>query len=263
MERNLNTSITLVFGHEGGYVNHPKDPGGPTKYGITQRTLKAWRGKPVSIADVKALTLDEASRILKAQYWGPVRGDALPSGLDHAMFDFAVNSGPAQAAKILQRILGVAADGVIGARTLQAVAAKNIASLLDTLKAERMVFLKSLKNWKTFGDGWGKRVKRVTQEAKTLAAQKKPVCATALCGLEQANPSDIKVMATDQGKSIAGAGIGAIGIAATQLADTLAPHTEAPFIKYAFMALTMVGVGIGAYIAIRSIMSGKAAETAT
>jgi lysozyme family protein len=100
MRGNLENCVKLTFGDEGGYVNNPNDPGGPTKYGITLKTLAAYRRQSkVTAADVKALSLAEAAAILDSQYWRKVWGDELPRGVDYAMFDFAVNSGPAQAVK--------------------------------------------------------------------------------------------------------------------------------------------------------------------
>jgi hypothetical protein len=107
-------SLAHVLKHEGGYVNHPADPGGATNLGITAATLARARGHPVSAADVAALTRAEAAAIYRRFFWNSARGDDLPAGLDHAVFDLAVNSGPGRAARLLQRVLAVAEDGVIG-----------------------------------------------------------------------------------------------------------------------------------------------------
>jgi len=144
---------------EGGYVNHPRDPGGATNRGITQRTYDAWRrmhGRPPR--NVRGITKEEAEKIIEFQYLNVVRCDALPSGLDYAMADYAVNSGPAHAARELQRVLGVAVDGVIGAHTLAAVQAQNTQEIIIKLCQRRMKFLRSLRHWKTFGKGWERRV---------------------------------------------------------------------------------------------------------
>lgn len=258
---NLERSITLVFGHEGGYVNNPKDPGGPTKYGITQRTLKAWRGKAVSVADVKALTLSEASQILRKQYWAPVKGDELPAGLDHAVFDYSTNSGPSQAMKTLQRIVGVVADGIIGARTLAAVAAWDVHKLIQRLCDARLAFLNQLKTWKTFGKGWAIRVERVRKEAIAISGGKTPACVAGCpVGLEQANPDDIKLLATDNGQTAVasvGATVGAVGVAASTVADKIAPYADIPAVKYIFITLVVVGAAATAFVAIRGLLAGR------
>jgi lysozyme family protein len=101
-------SLAHVLKHEDGYVNHPADPGGATNLGITAATLAQARGHPVSAADVAALTRAEAAAIYRRLFWNPARSDDLPAGLDHAVFDLAVNSGPGRAARLLQRVLAVA-----------------------------------------------------------------------------------------------------------------------------------------------------------
>jgi lysozyme family protein len=144
---------------EGGYVNHPDDPGGPTNRGVTQRTFDAWRrsiGQPTE--NVRNITAHEADRIFVKQYFEPVRFDDLPSGLDYAVADFSVNSGPARAVKELQRTLGVAADGIMGVQTMAAIRGADVVDLIERYCARRMAFLRRLKNWPSFKGGWTKRV---------------------------------------------------------------------------------------------------------
>lgn len=144
---------------EGGYVNDPDDPGGETDRGITQLTYDNWNrmhGRPRRT--VRGISKTEAEQIIEFQYLNAVRCDALPSGLDYAMGDYAVNSGPAQAAKDLQRVLGVAVDGIVGVQTLAAVDAANTQELIIYLCQRRMKFLRGLKGWKKFGKGWTRRV---------------------------------------------------------------------------------------------------------
>lgn len=158
-----NTELVLSWLNlsEGGYVNHPDDPGGATNLGVTQRVYSAWlksRGQPDR--DVRHISQAEADRIFKDQYLAPVRFDDLPDGLDYAMADYSVNSGPVTAAKALQRILGVKADGHIGAVTMAALptAHLELAHLIEKLCNQRMAFLRGLRHWKTFGKGWTKRI---------------------------------------------------------------------------------------------------------
>ena len=120
----LPLALELMFGHEGGYSNAKTDSGGPTKYGVTHKTLAAHRGvASVTPDQVKALTLTEAEDIYRKGYWTQSGGDLLPAGLDYAAFDFGVNSGPARAVKVLQRTVGVVEDGNAGPATLAAVKA--------------------------------------------------------------------------------------------------------------------------------------------
>lgn len=167
----FNACLAEVLRHEGGYVDHPADPGGATNLGITHTTLAAHRGRPVTKDDVRALTRAEAAAIYHARYWIPIRGDALPPGLDLALFDFAVNSGPARAVKALQGVLHVTQDGVVGPVTLAAIAkAPGPATLAIDLCDARMRFLRSLPTWATFGRGWTKRVSDVEVAALEAAS---------------------------------------------------------------------------------------------
>ena len=144
---------------EGGFVNHPKDPGGATDRGITQATFDAWNrlhGYPQRA--VRGISRETAEAIIAEQYLEPIRFNDLPAGLDYAVADFAVNSGPSRAAQELQALLGVEADGVIGVKTLAAIRGKNIPPLVIAYCAERMGFLRRLSTWRTFGGGWTARV---------------------------------------------------------------------------------------------------------
>jgi lysozyme family protein len=164
-------SLAHVLRHEGGYVNHPADPGGATNLGITAATLARARGRPVTADDVKALTRTEVAGIYRRFYWDAVRADDLPAGLDHAVFDLAVNSGPALAARLLQRVLGVAEDGVVGPATLAAARAADQAGTVRALQRERLAFLRRLSTFPLFGKGWQERVAEVEREALALAVR--------------------------------------------------------------------------------------------
>ncbi|MBV9954513.1 MAG: glycoside hydrolase family 108 protein, partial [Pseudolabrys sp.] len=115
MQQNFEPALARLLVHEGGYSNHPADPGGPTKFGVTIFDYRKYVKAGATAADVKATTVAEARAIYRTKYWEALRCDELPAGLDYAVFDFGVNSGVARAAKTLQRILGVAEDGRIGA----------------------------------------------------------------------------------------------------------------------------------------------------
>ncbi len=161
----LPTALTLMFGSEGGYSNRKTDSGGPTKYGVTHKTLAAYRGvASVTAQQVKELTLNEAEDIYMTGYWPQSGGDLLPAGLDYAAFDFGVNSGPARAVKVLQKLVGVAADGNIGPQTVAAVGkyAGGVRKLIVDYCDARMEFLRSLTDPKTGfpvnGRGWTIRV---------------------------------------------------------------------------------------------------------
>jgi len=168
--------ISHVFEEEGGYVNHPSDPGGHTNMGITQATLSAWMGSKASIQDVRNLTQATASAIYKKNYWDKIAGDALPAGVDYAVFDYAINSGPARAVKTLQKITGTNQDGIVGKQTIAAVNTKDVTYVVNRLCDLRQEWLQTLSTFKTFGKGWTARVKRVRHRALALVkpATEKP-----------------------------------------------------------------------------------------
>ena len=168
MKRNFKKAIELVLKHEGGYVDHPSDPGGATNLGITRATLAAYRGLSVGElpkSDVKRLTRHEAEAIYKKNYWDKVSGDELANGVDYAVMDYAVNSGVSRSAKALQGIVGAKVDGVIGVMTLRAANEYDDQQLIERLCDGRLSFLQRLRHWKTFGKGWRRRVVGVKAKA--------------------------------------------------------------------------------------------------
>ena len=161
MKENYDKSLALVLRYEGGYVDHPKDPGGPTNKGVTQDVYDHWRqkhGQPTQ--SVRNISMEEVGGIYRQLYWDKISGDDLPSGLDFAVFDFAVNSGVDRAAKYLQSIVGVPQDGQIGPQTI--LAAKTYVATALTNK--RLGFMKSLSIWSTFGKGWQDRIDDVKKQ---------------------------------------------------------------------------------------------------
>ena len=143
--------FTLIF--EGGFVNNSRDPGGATNLGVTIGTLSSVTGKKATIADVKKLTAATVAPIYRAHYWDKVAGDDLPAGLDMAAFDFGVHSGPSRGVMSLQRVLGVADDGIIGPATLLAARQADTSLAIQRLCADRLAFLSRLSVFKSFGAG--------------------------------------------------------------------------------------------------------------
>ncbi len=159
MQKNFNSALAHVLEFEGGYSDHRLDPGGATNLGITLAVLKAYRGRSVSKQDVRALTKKEAATIYRERYWEPAACGVLPSGLDLAVFDCAVNQGVGRARRFLQQAANVKVDGQIGPVTLAAISAAKPDRLLTEFMARRMQSYGSLQRlFPTFGLGWSRRL---------------------------------------------------------------------------------------------------------
>lgn len=157
--------------HEGGYSNHPSDPGGPTKYGITIHDYRKYINKAGTAEDVKRLTLDQATRIYRPHYWDALRCDELPAGLDYSVFDYGVNSGVGRAGKVLRRLCGLPDTvSTVTPEVLTAVGKRDPIKLIEAMNAERLKFLQSLSTWNVFGNGWTRRVAEVRERSIAYAS---------------------------------------------------------------------------------------------
>jgi lysozyme family protein len=170
---NFAGALSAVLVHEGGWADHPKDPGGATMKGVTLATYRQYRPGATK-QQLRNISSDELLLIYRDGYWNKLRGDDLPAGVDLAVFDFAVNSGPARAAIYLQNIVGTAPDGKIGPLTIKAVNAYcakfGAAQLVNELCSQRLAFLERLSTWPTFGKGWSRRVAEVRKQSIAMAA---------------------------------------------------------------------------------------------
>jgi lysozyme family protein len=167
MNNNFETCFDLMLAHEGGYIDHPKDPGGRTNLGVTQRVWEEWLGRPVSEKEMRALTPLMVKPLYKRKYWDAVRADDLVAGVDYCVFDVAVNSGPGRAVKLLQSCVGATPDGGFGSITMALTkkAEEDPTRLIEQYCARRLEFLQSLKTFETFGKGWSRRVQEVKDKA--------------------------------------------------------------------------------------------------
>jgi len=170
MQKNYDKCLETILHHEGGYVNHPKDPGGETNLGVTKRVYEEHGGTK----DMKDLTVEDVAPIYKKGYWDKMKGDELPDGLDLCVFDFGVNAGPGRAAKYLQTMIGTVADGGIGPNTLKAVAEyvekHGIEKSIENYQEARQSYYEKLSTFATFGRGWTRRVDETTELAKKLTS---------------------------------------------------------------------------------------------
>ncbi|MDX8468928.1 glycosyl hydrolase 108 family protein [Mesorhizobium sp. VK23B] len=171
MDRNFARSLALVLKSEGGWSDKRADPGGATMKGVTLANFRRYVKADASKADLKKITDEQVDAIYRRFYWDAVLGAELPDGVDYAVFDFAVNSGPGRAAKYLQAVLGVAEDGRVGPATVAAARAKPAGVVIDTLCDARLAFLQRLPTWPTFGKGWNARVASVRAQALLISAQ--------------------------------------------------------------------------------------------
>lgn len=169
MRLNFNQCMEWLLEHEGGYVDHPKDPGGATNFGVTLRTWERYVGRAVTKDEIKNLTKADVHDLYHDMYWNAILGDNLPSGLDWSVFDWAVNSGPPRAAKALQRIVGATADGIIGPKTVAATFNYEPEVIIERMYTARQKFYESLDTFDTFGRGWTSRNKHTLQQALSLA----------------------------------------------------------------------------------------------
>ena len=159
---NYDASLARLLVHEGGYSNHPSDPGGPTNYGITIHDYRKYIDRNGTAADVRAMTVEQARLIYRRRYWDVQRCDQLPPGVDYATFDYGVNSGIGRSGKVLRRVLGLS-DGTsaITDEVIAAAGRRDPKVLVSAICDERLAFLRGLGTWPTFGRGWGRRVAEV------------------------------------------------------------------------------------------------------
>lgn len=255
MHENYSRALRLLLADEGGYVNHPADPGGATNKGVTQRVYDAYRQRRgLEVRSVRQIEMREVEQIYDEQYAKAIRFDELPAGVDYAVFDGAVNSGPRQAAKWLQQAAGVRADGVIGNVTLQAVAAVNdVEGLIDRMCDLRLAFMRRLKTWKTFGRGWKRRVEDVRRHAKEMAVGF-TVSPVSLFGGEAATGKamldDVAMPPAPTGTPTVGAGVGGAGLALESLRREIEPYAgQWDFLDRMLLALVILSglIAVGTF----------------
>jgi lysozyme family protein len=165
---NFEPSLAAVLQHEGGFVNHPSDPGGMTNLGVTKAVWEAYSGKPATEQDMRGLTKAMVAPLYRKRYWDVCQCNEMPSGIDYLVFDFAVNAGCTRSAKTLQQALRIQTDGVIGPVTLQAVKDADAKQLINDFSRNKENFYRSLVTFSTFGKGWLNRVESSKKIAKGM-----------------------------------------------------------------------------------------------
>jgi lysozyme family protein len=166
MTGNFKECLDLVLKSEGGWVNHPQDPGGETNLGVTKRVWEEYVGHPVKT--LKNLTKDDVAPLYEQKYWRPCYAEVLPRGLDFVVFSMAVNAGPGRSVKLLQQSIGCVPDGIIGPRTRGLISSSNGATLIAKFSETRREYYRSLKTFPIFGKGWLNRVDHEEAEALNM-----------------------------------------------------------------------------------------------
>ena len=161
--------LALVLKSEGGYIDDPRDSGGRTNLGITQKALEEWLGHDVDEKFMRKLTPEMAAPFYEQKYWRPCYGEVLPRGLDFLVFSMGVNAGPGRSVKLFQSSLGCVADGVIGPKTRELISASDVSKLIAKFSDARRVYYQALKSFPTFGRGWLARVDHEETTALNMA----------------------------------------------------------------------------------------------
>lgn len=266
----LDYCLGVIFDVEGGYSDHPRDNGGPTNHGITQATLSHYRGRPVSVAEVKALSVAEAIDIYRQMYWTTVEADKLPSGIDLVVFDQSVNSGPRTSQLLLQRTINnlgepIKVDGDIGRKTAEALSRLNYHAVIDEYSRVTMARYKRLSDWDVFGNGWTNRNKRVTKAAHMSVKQDNPM-ASQDTSVSRATVKHSQQDTERNGMSLTilelllnrTAGyktiIGVVLWAAVQMIEANAPNMLSPATDQSLLTLAYSLAGIGLIDKARRVM---------
>jgi lysozyme family protein len=167
MANDFQECLDLVLQSEGGWVNHPSDPGGETNLGVTKRVWEEYVGHPVE--SLKNLTKADVAPLYEQKYWKPCYGEVLPRGLDFVVFSMGINAGTGRSIKLLQSAIGCVPDGVIGPKTRELISSSNCAAIIGKFSEARREYYRSLKTFPVFGKGWLARVDREKKEALEMA----------------------------------------------------------------------------------------------
>lgn len=222
---NFDAVMEEVFLHEGGYVNHKKDPGGETNYGISKRSYPN--------LNIRALTKADAKTIYRKDFWEPIRGDELPTGIDLVTMDPSVNSGRKRGVSWLQHALGVVVDGQMGPATVAAARKAEPAGVISRACAKRSGWLRGLRTWGTFGKGWARRVAEV-EAAAIRMANPYALGKTLTAARKSAEKEDKKA-----GGTVVGTAGGGAGLEANDSLGDLMAHPWAPYLIGAVLLLLL------------------------
>jgi len=235
-------ALKRLLAHEGGYSDHPSDPGGPTNFGITIHDYRKYIDAAGTADDVRVMSIAQAKAIYRSKYWNAMRCDELPAGVDYAVFDYGVNSGIGRAPKVLRRVLGL--DASTSAMTTQVIAAvrqRDPKAVVSAICDERLRFLQSLRTWPVFGRGWGRRVAEVRAAALAMARGELPSVRPAADARQ--TPGRGQVPESKVGKECIRTGIPTVtAVGGFGFSDWVVAH---PVASVAVVLLVVGGVALG------------------
>jgi len=237
---NFSAVLGVTLPHEGGWADHPSDPGGATMKGITLATFRKYFPNATK-TDLRAISNEDVQQIYRDGYWLPIKGDALPAGLDLSVFDYGVNSGPSRSVKDLQRVLGIGADGAVGPQTLAMSSSSDVKKTIQAHCARRLSFVRGLGTFSVFGKGWSKRIADV--EAKAVAMWLKAAGATghAQTGTLAKESKTACEKSVKQRGAATGTATGGAGYAGGDVALTGDPNLTIIFIVLAIAGIAALG----------------------
>ncbi len=245
--------LSRLLVHEGGFTNDPRDPGGPTNFGITIADARRFWKNNATTADMQSMSLTVAKGIYRPEYWDSLRCSDLPPGVDDSVFDYGVNSGISRSGKVLRRVVGLSdTDWHVTDEVLAAVRKRDPAALINAINDERMRFLRGLSTFDHFGVGWTRRVTEVRAFSLQLAAGKPPAMPVPSPTVQKAGKGHIPAPNT---KPIIVGGTSAT-VAASGLVHWITAHPDAT------AAIMAAGVGLIAFVVSRMNQSHQAAQTA-
>ena len=172
MKNNFFESLALVLKNEGGFVDHPDDPGGATNRGITLKTFRSAYGQDATVEDLKKITDNQVLTIYKEMYWNKCRCSDLPAGVDLCVFDAAVHSGPHTSGIWLQRAVNAKVDGLIGPQTIRLAWKENPTVIIMKMMYARLIHLRVLSTWDVFSHGWTRRIKHICANALKMVIER-------------------------------------------------------------------------------------------
>lgn len=260
MKSNFKTCLSVTLEYEGGYSDHPSDPGGATMQGITQKVYDEYRAREGKDAKpVHEMYRAEMQTIYDLQYWDRAHCDELPKGIDLVVFDYAVNSGVGRAVKDLQRVVGCVVDGVAGVGTVAAAVRADPATVINAVCDRRMTFLRSLKTWGTFGKGWSARVANVRSRALAMIGGTDEVAPPVMLPSSAKAPEKAQAkLKTQEGSGLTIGGTGAAGQTLMQAADQVQPHFSDTMLgRLAIAAFAVLMIAGGALVLLSYVKRMK------